>query len=135
MILNGYIQSGIGRGAFFTRLDWVVKQFQEAMGFPPHPGTVNIQIWDCDLPKVHNFFSPKDFEIVPPDPQFCEGACKKVKINGILAAAVFPAEDIRVHGWAIIEIIAGCHIKDTLHLKDGDPVVISDLQETDPQKG
>jgi riboflavin kinase len=135
MRLNGYIQSGVGQGVFFTRLDWVVKQFQEAMGFPPYPGTLNVRIREDDLHKADDLFSQMDFGILSPDSQFCAGDFKKVRINGILAAAVFPAKEVCVHGREIIEIIAGCHIKDTFHLKDGDPVVISDLQETDPRNG
>jgi CTP-dependent riboflavin kinase len=52
-----------------------------------------------------------------------------VQINGIPGAAVFPREDVRVHGKEIIEIVCGCHIKDTLRLKDGDPVFITDSHD------
>ena len=129
MKLKGVIQKGVGQGSFFTSLDWVKEQFQKAMGFAPYPGTVNVRISEEDLSQMADFFSTKDFEIVPTDAKFCAGSFKKVQINGIPGAAVFPREDVRVHGKEIIEIICGCHVKDTLRLKDGDPVFITDFHE------
>jgi riboflavin kinase, archaea type len=129
MKLIGVIQKGVGQGAYFTGLDWVKEQFQKAMGFALYPGTLNLRIGEKDLPKMSKFFSKKDFEIIPTDPKFCAGSFKKVMINGIPGAAVFPSEDVRIHGKEIIEVICGCHIKNTLHLSDGDPVVMTDFKD------
>ena len=129
MKLIGYIQSGIGKGSFFTGLDWVVEQFREAMGFEPYPGTLNVRIREEDLPFIDPFFSEKDFDLIPDDPQFCSASLKKVKVNGIPAAAVFPSEDVLIHGKSIIEIIANCHLKETLHLDDGDQVTITEFDD------
>ena len=98
MKLRGVIQKGVGQGSFFTSLPWVKEQYQKAMGFSPYPGTVNVRISEEDLSQMDDFFSTKDFEIVPTDPKFCAGSFKKVYINGIPGAAVFPSEDVRVHG-------------------------------------
>ena len=129
MKLKGVIQKGLGQGSYFTSLPWVKEQFQKAMGFAPYPGTVNVRISEEDLSQMADFFSTKDFEIIPTDAKFCVGSFKKVQINGIPGAAVFPREDVRVHGKEIIEIVCGCHIKDTLRLKDGDPVFITDSHD------
>ena len=129
MKLKGVIQKGVGQGSFFTSLDWVKEQFQKAMGFAPYPGTVNVRIDAEDLSKIGDLFAKKDFEIIPTNPKFCAGSFKKVKINGVPGAAVFPSEDVRIHGKEILEIICGCHVKDTLRLKDGDPVFITDFHE------
>ena len=99
------------------------------MGFAPYPGTVNVRISEEDLSQMADLFSTKDFEIVPTDAKFCVGSFKKVQINGILGAAVFPREDVRIHGKEIVEIVCGCHIKDTLCLKDGDPVLITGFHD------
>lgn len=135
MKLRGKIEGGVGQGSFFTSLDWVKEQFQKAMGFFPYPGTLNLRVCKEDLPKIAKFFVHKDFEIIPADPRFCVGSFKKVRINGIPGAAVFPSEDVRIHGQEIIEIISGCHIKETLHLKDGDSVEVTDVQDASPGKG
>jgi len=126
MKITGIIQKGVGKGAFFTQLDWVVDQFEKALGFRPFPGTLNVQISNADLPMMEAFFSEKDFEIVPDNAEFCSALLKRVWVNGIPGAAVFPSEDVRIHGKAIIEIMAGCHLMESLHLDYGDQVEIKD---------
>ena len=135
MKLTGLIQSGAGKGAFFTNLEWVVEQFEKAMGFRPFPGTLNILIRDEDQPHINAFFSMKDFELVPDDPQFCSASLKKVKVNGIPAAAVFPSEDVHIHGKEVIEIISNCHLKETLNLGDGDQVTITEYNDAPTTEG
>lgn len=125
MEITGKIESGEGRGAFFVGLDWVVEQFERHMGFKPFPGTLNIRISGEDLSKLNGFFSQKDFEFVPDDPQFCNAGVKRLTLNGLPGVAVFPSEDVRIHGKNVIEIIAGCHIKQTLNLDDGDMVTLN----------
>jgi CTP-dependent riboflavin kinase len=44
----------------------------------------------------------------------------------MLGAAVFLSEDVRIYERAIIEIMASCHLKETLRLADGDQVTITD---------
>lgn len=128
MEISGVIQTGVGKGTFFTQLDWVVDQFEKAMGFKPFPGTLNVCIFKGDVSKLGSFFSEKDGELVPDNPEFCSAWLKKVWVNGIPGAAVFPSDDVRVHEKAIIEIMAGCHLKETLGLADGDQVRITDRE-------
>jgi len=135
MDLTGYIQSGAGEGVFFTSLTWVVNQFETFMGFRPFPGTLNVRIRDEDYPYIDKFFSKKDFELIPVDPQYCSASLKKVRVNGIEAAAVFPSEDIHIHGKDIIEVISHCNIKETLQLADGDRVTITEFSHDNPLKG
>ncbi len=127
MRIRGTIETGAGRGAFFTGLDWVVDQFRRHMGFAPFPGTLNVRVIDEDADKLKSLFSRMDFEIVPENPDFCTAGFKRIGVQGLPAAAVFPSEDVRIHDRNVIEIIAGCHIKDALGLKDGDTVVLTDL--------
>lgn len=126
MQLTGEIRSGLGRGSFFTSLDWVVEQFEKAMGFKPFPGTLNVCLTGDDLERMDSFFQCDDFELVPDNPEFCAARLKKVYVGGLPAAVVFPSEDVRAHGREILELIAGCHLKENLNLKDGDQVTISD---------
>ena len=52
MEISGIIQNGAGKGAYFTRLDWVVKQCKEILGYEPFPGTLNVCVEDEDLPLL-----------------------------------------------------------------------------------
>jgi riboflavin kinase len=125
MQIKGTIQKGTGQGTFFTSLPWVLEQFEKEMGSKPYPGTLNVRVCDEDLPKLDAFFKEKDFEIFPYNPQYCSATLKKVRVSGIPAAAIFPEERVHIHPKEIVEIMSPYHIKNSLHLADGDQVVIS----------
>ncbi len=59
MKMAGVIQKGVGQGAFFTKLDWVIEQFEKAMGAKPFPGTLNVRLYDEDIPKIEAFLPQK----------------------------------------------------------------------------
>jgi riboflavin kinase, archaea type len=129
MKLRGVVERGAGQGAFFTSLEWFRDQFYSAMGFRPFPGTLNVRICDDDLTQLDSFLAKKDYDIIPPDPQFCSGSLKKISIEGIPAAAVFPGDDVRIHPRELLEIVSDRHLKTALQLKDGDRVTITDCSE------
>jgi CTP-dependent riboflavin kinase len=64
-------------------------------------------------------------ELVPPDSNFCSGFVFPITVEGISGAIVAPAEDVRVHGKNIIEIISHLGLKDALGVKDGDWVTLT----------
>ena len=127
MEIKGRIETGAGQGAFFTSLEWVVGQFEREMGFKPFPGTLNVRVAPEDLNNLADFFRNLDFELASEDPNFCAARVKKVRINGIAGAAVFPADEVRIHEKEVIEIMADRHLKDSLGLADGDMVTITDF--------
>ncbi len=125
MEISGIIRSGAGKGAFFTQVDWVVRQCEKKLGYCPFPGTLNVRIDDSDMASLKRLTEGNDFELVPDDPAFCSAGVKKVTINGVPAAVVIPAEEVRIHEERILEIIAARGIKETLGLEDGDAVRLS----------
>ena len=122
MEISGIIQSGAGKGAYFTQLDWVLEQCKRILGFRPFPGTLNVAVVDEDLPELGSFLQDADLELVPDDPAFCTARVKKVRINQIPAALVLPGEDVRIHENRVMELIAPCNLKETLGLHDGDRI-------------
>jgi riboflavin kinase, archaea type len=135
MEISGVIQSGAGKGAFFTQVDWVVKQCEQILGYQPFPGTLNVRVNDSDVASLSLLAISTDFELVPDDPAFCAAQVKKVTLNGIPAAVIMPSEDVRIHEDRILEVISSCSLKQTLGLGDGDPVRLSwiDTTATDRQ--
>ena len=125
--IRGVIQSGVGKGAFFIQVDWVVKQCRDMLGYKPFPGTLNVRVCDEDINKLEKFFESTDGVLLPDDPAFCTARVKKVVLNDIPAAIVLPSEDVNVHKNGVIEIIASMCVKDELGLEDGDPVTISSV--------
>lgn len=124
LTLTAKIVSGVGQGAFFTQLDWFQLQCRDKLGFKPYAGTLNLEISDDDAPVVAALEQKAEIEFIPPDSEFCSGKAFPVVIDGIRAAVVIPAEEVRVHGKNIIEVIAGQRLKDVLKVDDGDSVVV-----------
>lgn len=119
------IKSGKGKGAYFTQVEWVVRQCERLLGYRPFPGTLNVYVRDSDLYKLNQFFQETDFDLVPDDPAFCAARVKKVTVNGIASAVVLPSDDVRIHEKRVVEVISSCSLKKSLGLKDGDQVTIS----------
>lgn len=123
--ISGIIQSGIGKGCFFTTVDWVVRQCRDKLGYTPFPGTLNVRVCDEDLPKLNRFLEKTDTAFVSSDASFCSAPVKKIEVAGISAAIVLPSEDVRVHDHYILEIISPCSFKQSLGFKDGDQVELT----------
>ena len=119
-VLTGRIVSGIKQGAFFTQLDWVQEQCLEKLGFKPYPGTLNLEIAHENMAIIEALNPQRGVELVPPDSNFCSGFVFPITVEGISGAIVAPAEDVRVHGKNIIEIISHLGLKDALGVEDGD---------------
>jgi CTP-dependent riboflavin kinase len=64
-------------------------------------------------------------ELVSPDSDYCSGHVFPVSIEGLPAAVVIPAEEVRVHAKNIVEIISPEMLKDALGVKDGDRVTVT----------
>jgi len=118
--LTGKIASGVGQGAFFTQLEWFQAQCMEKLGFKPFAGTLNLEISPRDVSKVQSIERNAKIEFIPPDSTFCSGKAHPVCIEGIRAAIVMPAEEVRVHGSNIIEVISDRRLKDALKVDVGD---------------
>ena len=123
--ITGKILGGAKQGAFFTQLDWVQQQCLIKLGFAPWPGTLNLEISMDDAAVIEELKVTKGLELVSPDSNYCSGHVFPVSIEGIPAAIVFPAEDVRVHAKTIVEIISPKMLKESLGVKDGDCVTLT----------
>lgn len=123
--LRGRIVSGAGEAAFFTQLDWVQEQCEAKLGFKPWPGTLNLEILEEDLPVLEALQGGAAALLVPPDPKFCEARVMALTLSHLSGALILPAEDVRVHGKRILEILAPVNVKETLGLADGDVVTLT----------
>ena len=120
--LTGKIVSGVKQGAFFTQLDWFKVQCRDKLGFKPYAGTLNLEIPIDDVAIVEKLEHEAEIEFIPPDSEFCSGKAYPVTVEGIRAAIVIPAAEVRVHGKNIIEVISDKRLKDVLKVDDGDTV-------------
>ncbi len=118
--ITGKIVSGAQQGAFFTQLEWVREQCLEKLGFAPWPGTLNLEIPMDQVAVIEELRVAEGLELVSPDSNYCSGHVFPVSIEGLSAAVVLPAEDVRVHAKNIIEIISPKMLKDALKVNDGE---------------
>ena len=123
--ISGKILSGAKQGAFFTQLDWVQQQCLDKLGFAPWPGTLNLEIPMDRVAVIEELMVKEGMELVSPDSNYCSGHVFPVSIEGIPAAIVLPAEDVRVHAKNIIEIISPEMLKESLGVQDGDWVTLA----------
>ena len=131
--IKGKIIGGAKQGAFFTQLDWVQEQCLDKLGFAPWPGTLNLEIPMDAVAVIEELKATKGLELVSPDSNYCSGHVFPVSIEGLPAAVVLPAEDVRVHAKNIVEIISPEMLKDTLDVKDGDQITITINRHQDPK--
>ncbi|MGE0748789.1 MAG: DUF120 domain-containing protein [Rhodospirillales bacterium] len=128
MQITGRLASGVGEGKHFTRLEWARAQFVTKLGIDPFPGTVNLVVDDpAELEKWAVLRATPGVVIRPPDPQWCDGRCWKVRIgDDIDAAIVFPG----VPGYPEnqIEVIAPVDVRERLKVDDGASLRL-DVQE------
>lgn len=127
-VIKGRVFSGLGRGAYFTQLDWVKQQCLEKLGFIPFAGTLNIRVNEGYLDLVQRVKAEADIDVVPPSPDFCPANAIPISIGNIKAAIIVPhAEEFteEVHSTEVIEVIAPVEVKKALDLEDGDEVVIT----------
>lgn len=123
--ITGKVVSGACKAAEFTRLGWVEAQCLDKLGFKPYPGTLNIQLLPESLAAFQFLEKRECSELVPPDPAFCTARIIPVCLGSVAAALVIPAEDVRIHGKDVLEVIAPVCLRDTLGIRDGDEVTLS----------
>jgi CTP-dependent riboflavin kinase len=123
--ISGKIISGAKQGAFFTQLEWVREQCSKKLGFTPWPGTLNLEISMGRVAVIEELNVKVGIELVSPDANYCSGHVLPVSLEGIPAAIVIPAEDVRVHAKNVIEIISPKMLKYALDAKDGDWVTLT----------
>jgi CTP-dependent riboflavin kinase len=123
-VLNGKVVSGVRKAAYFTQLDWVQEQCKEKLGFKPYPGTLNVEISEESLPVVEALQREQGIELNPPDTEFCAARAMLLSVGSVAAAIIIPAEDVRVHGKNIVEVISPLRLKDALQVKDGDSLTL-----------
>jgi len=121
--LRGKVTAGIKESKFFTEIPWVKKQFINKLGINPYPGTFNIIVLAEDREKLDTIKELKGIEIIPEDIDFCAANSFPVLVNGkIKGAAIIPL--VQNYPKAQLEVISSENIKQSLLLKDGDPVEV-----------
>jgi riboflavin kinase len=124
VVFTGRIVSGLGEGKYYTAHPGYQRQFEDKLGFTPFPGTLNVEIPSLERNKLRLLSSGGITidEFHTDNRTFGSVLCFKATINGVKAAIVLPK---RSHYTAVLECISPYHLKEKLHLKDGDTVQVT----------
>jgi len=113
-------------------LEWVQRVIRERVGFAPHPGTLNLRLESSEGMELWKDLrmSMKGVDVPPAEPSFCHARCFLAEIEGAPAggkdrktvAVLVPEVDN--YPPDKLEVIAPFHVKETLHVKDGDRLTL-----------
>lgn len=128
VVFHGRVFTGLGEGGYYISLRGYAKQFQEALGFVPFPGTLNLRLSD---PKQVE--ERRRLKVLPGievlgfrDGQRTFGPvkCFRAKISGRHRGAVLAIE--RTHyDSTVLEVIAPIGLRRVLGLRDGDECTVT----------
>ena len=123
MDIKGIVTSGQGKGAYFMSLPVYKTQFEKQLNFTPFPGTLNIKISEEEIDTIHNI-DEDNLKIIEGKENFGDVLLIQATLNDeVDGAIVFPKKT--THNENILEFITSKKLKDTMGIKDGDPVKIT----------
>lgn len=123
----GRVQSGLGKGARFTALPWVERQFRHTLGIDPFPGTLNLRVEPVAAAEWALLAGSPGLRLLPERPTDCAARCFPVRASvpgrsPITASIVLP----EVSGYPLdqVEVVAAVCLREALRLGDGDVVTL-----------
>jgi len=123
--LAGIVVSGLGEGAFYVSLEGYRRAIENALGFTPYPGTLNIRL-DPQSLMYRRYLDSLPGILIPGFSNGVRtyGAVKafRASIRGVKGAVVMPERTH--HPTDVIEVVAPVKLRDVLGLKDGDRIEV-----------
>jgi riboflavin kinase, archaea type len=121
----GHVASGLGQGAEFLRIGWVLEELRQKLGLIPFPGTLNLRVPAAAREAV--FARRESFlRIADPDAPTCPGYLCRVTLraNGLVCHSAYLILPELTMYKDVLEVIAEKNLRQTLALQDGDPIEI-----------
>ena len=122
MKITGKVVKGIGTSESFLSINWVGEQLREKLRFLPFQGTLNVALDDV---KVQGILKEKcTGRLVSRAEGFCDAVLIKGRINDRYeCGVVIPL--IEKYDERLLEVVAPVHLKEALHIDDGDEVTLN----------
>jgi len=128
----GHVASGVGRGAEFLRVEWVLQELRQKLNLIPFPGTLNLRV----PPEAREaLFARREsfLRIADPAAPTCPGYLQRVILRangGTCSTAYLILPELTMYK-DVLEVIAAENLRQMLGLKDGDLV---EVEEFDPSR-
>lgn len=123
LVFRGSVFTGLREGRYYISLKGYAKQFREALGFEPFPGTLNLRLATPAMAEQRHML-----KLLPGvDVQgFKDGRrtygpvkCFRAEVNGSYPGAVLAIERTH-HDNSVLEVISPVNLRRALGVKDGD---------------
>lgn len=124
--IRGRITSGIGRGQYFTQLDWTRQQTIAQLGIDPFPGTLNLILEEpVEVAAWIGLRGTPGIRLENPSkgPNDCDARCYRVCVDGRVDCAIILPE-VDEYPECQVELIAPVNLRQLLGKSDGDEVVL-----------
>mgnify|MGYP001765997555 CR=1 FL=1 len=119
MRADGVVASGLGEGAGFASLPWVVEQAVAKLGYVPFPGTFNLRMRGAEWQLARRRMERINGIGIEPPAGYCRAKCFAVELpGGLPATAVIPEVDD--YPADKLELLAAVSVRGQLALHDGD---------------
>ena len=134
IVLEGFVESGLGEGAYYISKRRYQIQFKDVLGFYPYPGTLNIRLRDPYYISQNRFlrklpgYKIKGFRTK--ERIFGGAKVFKAKIENEIEGGVVYAERT-AYGFDTVEIISPYFLREKFKLKDNDKVKVNIFINTD----
>ncbi|MGM5485045.1 MAG: DUF120 domain-containing protein [Nanobdellota archaeon] len=120
-MIKGEVTKGLGEGSYYIRM--YADRLEEKLGYEPFYGTLNLKV---DMEHHKSFISDLEPIIIEgfntEDRSFGSIKVYRVITEGIESAIVVPQRSLHKEG--VIEIIGPSSMRESLKLKESDPVKI-----------
>ena len=125
---EGWVVSGVGRGAEFLSLEWVQRELRQRLFLLPYPGTLNLRV----ASEVRDaLFARRDsfLRIADPSSASCPAYLQRVilRANGCTCPSAYLILPELTMYKDILEVISAYNLRQKLNLKDGDRVEIEEF--------
>jgi len=122
MRIKGRVVKGMGISKKFLAINWVNQQLCEKLSFLPFQGTLNVALDDV---KLQSMLKEKCTGRLV---SCAEGFCDAVLIRGSIndryeCGVVIPL--VEKYDEGLLEVVAPVHLKQALHIDDGDEVTLN----------
>lgn len=121
MELQGTVRSGLGDGAAYIGMDAYQERFEEALGFTPFPGTLNLEVAEEETAVLKQAATCMEIDGFEKDGEtFSAVDVYPVTVEDVDAALLELA--VTDHPPTVVELIAPANLRQELRLEDGDTV-------------
>ena len=120
--LTGTVFTGTGEGKKYLTLPWVKHQLEEALGYTPYPGTLNLRLSKQTATHRKLLETPNATRIQPAK-GYSTGILHKAHISTVECAIIIPENPTYPRDY--LEIIAADYLREKLKLKDGDTITVT----------